>query len=163
MSQPRRGSVLTSQRIDETRPGSVLADFDVLLAFLEEGVEAGGKHHLLPMARLFELDAMMTRPLRPRLTRPQQKSFPHINGLYLLLRATQLGVVQAHGKGSRLVLDPAIHEQWLRLNATERYFNQGLARQAVEANRDTGRGNHGQSGRVHHPCVRFRRRPPLRL
>jgi hypothetical protein len=76
------------------------------------------------MAQLFELDQLMTKPLRPRLKRPQQKSFPHLNGLYLLLRATQLGVAEGLGKASgRLILDAAMHRQWLQLNPTERYFN----------------------------------------
>ena len=117
-------SHLASQRIDENGPGNILKDFDVLLGFVEDGVRSTGKYHLLPMARLFELDQLMTQPLRPRLKRPQQKSFPHLNGLYLLLRATQLGVPEGHGKASgKLTLDSAMHDQWLQLNATERYFN----------------------------------------
>ena len=120
---PHRG-YLASQRIDENGPGSILMDFEALLGFVEDGVRSTGKHHLLPMARLFELDQLMTKPLRPRKKRPQQKSFPHLNGLYLLLRATQLGVPEGHGKASgTLTLDAAMHEQWLQLNATERYFN----------------------------------------
>lgn len=115
---------LAAQRIDECGPGSILMDFEALLGFVEDGVRSTGKYHLLPMARLFELDQRMTKPLRPRLQRPQQKSFPHINGLYLLLRATQLGVPEGHGKAnSRLTLDSAMHRQWLQLNPTERYFN----------------------------------------
>ena len=121
---PPRCSYLASQRIDENGPGSILVDFEVLLGFVEDGVHSTGKYHLLPMARLFELDELMTKPLRPRLKRPQQKSFPHLNGLYLLLRATQLGVPEGHGKANgQLTLDSAMHEQWLQLNATERYFN----------------------------------------
>lgn len=119
-----RRNHLGSQRIDENEPGSVLIDFEALLGFVEDGVRSTGKYHLLPMARLFELDQRMAKPLRPRLRRPQQKSFPHINGLYLLLRATQLGVPEGHGKTSgRLTLDAVMHKQWLDLNPTERYFN----------------------------------------
>ncbi len=119
-----RRNRLGSQRVDENGPGSVLIDFEVLLGFAEDGVRSTGKYHLLPMARLFELDQRMTKPLRPRLRRPQQRSFPHVNGLYLLLRATQLGVPEGQGKTSgKLTLDAAMHKQWLQLNPTERYFN----------------------------------------
>jgi len=115
---------LASQIIDENGPGSILMDFEMLLGFIEDGVPSTGKYHLLPMSRLFELDQRMTKPLRPRLKRPQQKSFPHLNGLYLLLRATQLGVPEGHGKANgQLMLNSAMHEQWLQLNPTERYFN----------------------------------------
>lgn len=122
--QPRSCSHLASSPIDENGPGSILFDFEALLGFVEAGVRSTGKYHLLPIARLFELDQLMRKPLRPRLKRPQQKSFPHLNGLYLLLRATQLGVPEGYGKASgRLELDVALHKQWLQLNATERYFN----------------------------------------
>jgi hypothetical protein len=121
---PTRSSIFASQSIDEHGPGSILRDFEVLLGFVEQGVPSAGKYHLLPMARLFELDQRIAKPLRPRLRRPQQKSFPHLNGLYLLLRATRLGVPEGHGKASgRLTLDAAMHQQWLQLNPTERYFN----------------------------------------
>ena len=117
-------SHLASQVIDENGPGSILRDFELLLSFLEDGVPSTGKYHLLPMARLTELDQRMSNPLRPRLKRPQQRSFPHLNGLYLLLRATQLGVAEGFGKaGGRLTLNLPLYEQWLQLNSTERYFN----------------------------------------
>jgi hypothetical protein len=121
---PKQNSHLASHIIDENGPGSILLDFEMLLGFIEDGVPSSGKHHLLPMARLFELDQLMTKPLRPRLKRPQQKSLPNLNGLYLLLRATQLGIAESYGKASgSLTLDSAMHKQWLQLNPTERYFN----------------------------------------
>jgi hypothetical protein len=125
MSGARNAAVFRRQVIDANGPGTVLHDFESLLEFVgAEGVSAAGKYHLLPMERLPELDEKMAWPLRPRLQRPQQKSYPHINGLYLLLRATQLGVAKGMGKKTgRLVLDPAMLEQWRTLNPTERYFD----------------------------------------
>ena len=115
---------LSIQHIDNSGPGTILADFEALLDFVSTGVRSTGKHHLLPMDRLRELDERMTIPLRPNLQRPQQRSFPHINGLYLLLRATQIGIPEGQGKTSgRLKLDPIMCQQWLQLNPTERYFN----------------------------------------
>ena len=117
-------SNLSIQHIDNSGPGTILADFETLLDFVSGGLRSTGKHHLLPMDRLRELDERMTHPLRPNLERPQQRSFPHINGLYLLLRATQIGIPEGQGKTSgRLKLDPFMCEQWLQLNPTERYFN----------------------------------------
>ena len=87
-------------------------------------MRAAGKYHFLPLERLGELDAKMARPLRPGLVRPQQRSFPPIDGLYLLLRATRLGVPKGMGKKTgMLVLDPAMLDQWRTMNATEHYFN----------------------------------------
>jgi hypothetical protein len=125
MSKKRKAPVLRSQEFDAGGPGSVLSDFETLLDFIgPDGVRAAGKYHFLPIERLDELDAKMTNPLRPGLERPQQRSFPHIDGLYLLLRATGLGVPQGMGKKTgMLVLDQVMLEQWRALNATERYFN----------------------------------------
>ncbi len=112
------GSGLASYEINEQGPGTILADFETLLGFVGGGLKTAGKHHMLPMACLRDLDERMARPLRPNLDRPQQRSFPHLNGLYLLLRTTGLGVVTK----DRLELDPRVHSQWLELNPTERYF-----------------------------------------
>ena len=125
MSENHNTQVLRRQQIDAGGPGSILRDFETLLEFVgAEGVRAAGKHHFLPMERLDELDARLSNPLRPRLERPQQRSFPAIDGLYLLLRATRLGVPQGMGKKTgMLVLDPAMLDQWRTMNATEHYFN----------------------------------------
>ena len=115
---------LATQHIDKSGPGTILADFEVLLDFVAAGVRSTGKHHLLAMDQLRELDARMTMSLRPRLAQPQQRSFPHINGLYLLLRATQIGIPEGQGKSNgRLTLDPIMCQQWRQLNPTEQYFN----------------------------------------
>ncbi len=122
----KQTSVTIGQKtIDENGPGSILRDFQTLLDFVgPDGVRATGKSHLLPLDQLLELDSRMTNPVRPRLQRPQQRSLPHIHGLYLLMRTLQLAVPQGKGKTSgRLVLDPVTMEQWRSLNPTEKYFN----------------------------------------
>jgi len=127
MSQIKKShaELFRQQKIDLDHPGTVLRDFETVLdAFGTEGLRAPGPSHLLPPEVLVELDSRMTRPLRLRMTRPQQASYPHLNGLYLLLRATQLAVPQGASKTSgRLVLDPVLLESWRSLNFTEQYFN----------------------------------------
>ena len=113
----------TEQVIDESQPGTVVRDFETLLDFLKDGVRTTGKYHLIPMSQLFDLDERMSKPLRPNNQRPQQKSFPHINALYMLLRATELGVPRGQGKRTgRLELDESVLAQWRKLNNTEKYF-----------------------------------------
>lgn len=113
------------QKIDLDNPGTILRDFESILeAFGTEGMRSTGKYHLFPQDRLLELDARLARPLRPRLKRPQQRSLPHLDGLYLLLRATGLAVPKGMGKTSgKLVLDAAVLDSWRSLNFTEQYFN----------------------------------------
>ena len=117
-------SKIESAVIAGDSPGTIVADFEALMDFIASGVRSTGKYHLLPMARLNELDELMTTPLRPKLQRPQQRSFPHLNGLYLLLRATRIGVSDGQGKtNGKLVLNPFMCEQWKQLNSTEKYCN----------------------------------------
>lgn len=55
------------------------------------------------------------------LKRPQQKSYPHINGLYLLLRASGIGYIEGSGTKLHLTLDDTARQSWQNLNPTERY------------------------------------------
>lgn len=114
---------LREQTINEDGPGSVLHDFETLLDFVgEREIKVSGVHQLLPMNALAELNARMSKPLRISLRRPQQKSYPHINGLYLLLRASGLSLIEVRGKQPLLTLDGEALASWRGLNATERYF-----------------------------------------
>lgn len=118
-------SALSNQRFDDTGPGTILHDFETLLEFIgDEGLRATGKHHLLPIDCLKELDNRMSRPLRPELTRPQLRSFPVLQGLFVLLRASGIGIGQGQGKKTgRLCLDPQLLASWRTLNPTEQYFS----------------------------------------
>lgn len=116
-------TILRQQTIDEDSPGTILKDFASLLDFIGgEGIAVSGKHDLLPMKRLPELNAKFTHPIELDLKRPQQKSYPNINGLYLLLRATGLGIVKRIDNKAVLALDDVVLNSWRQLNPTERYF-----------------------------------------
>lgn len=116
----RAKQVLREQRIEDSGPGTVLRDFETLLSFVGEGkAKTSGKHTFLPMDKLDELNSRMSRPMVHRLKRPQQRSFPHLHGLYLLLRATGLGVRKIGG----LTIDSELLAIWKTLNPTERYFS----------------------------------------
>ncbi|NLX96461.1 MAG: plasmid pRiA4b ORF-3 family protein [Rhodopirellula sp.] len=119
-----QAELLRKQTIGPDGPGTILRDFESLLDFIgPEGLRTTGKYHFLPLSRLLELDAKMAKPLRPGLSRPQQRSFPHLTGLYLLLRTTEFALAKGEGQAGRLVLNPAMVDQWRTLNWTEKYFN----------------------------------------
>lgn len=120
---PAQERVLREQPITATEPGTILHDFAAFLDFIAAGpVVTTGKNHLLPMASLTALNARMGQPIEVRLKRPIQKSYPHLNGLYLLARATGLLRVGQHAKHAALTLDAQAMATWLALNDTERYF-----------------------------------------
>lgn len=111
-----RGTVVSRQG-----PGSIVADFEMLLAFVDEMDLALTGERMLRLRVLEPLNARMRHPLQHDLRRPQQKSFPHINGLYWLLRASGLTSVDERGQRAVLVVEEAVRASWDGLNATERY------------------------------------------
>jgi hypothetical protein len=118
-----QAATLQNQEITAAGPGTILADFEALLDFVGlGGIESGGKNCRIPLASLAALDERMTHPLRPSLARPQQLSYPHLNGLYLLFRNTGLGVTSGKGDRARLSVQPNRLDQWRALNVEEHSF-----------------------------------------
>jgi hypothetical protein len=116
--------LLREQVIDENQPGTIVRDFQTLLEFLQpKGVEVSSVNNFLPLKALNELNSRLSHPVDIQLKRPGQKAFPHINGLYLLLRCSGICHLKYFGKKQRLVLDDEAYKSWLTLNYTERYFN----------------------------------------
>jgi hypothetical protein len=107
--------------VDENGPGTVLHDFEAFLTFVEEGELPLTGTHQLPRRVLADLNARLAHPLQIGLTRPLQKSYPHVHGLYLLLRASGLTLVEGTDRKPLLVVDDAVRQVWNSLNPTERY------------------------------------------
>ncbi len=121
--EKRYQDILRAQTITEDSPGTILKDFETLLDFIgPDGVEAGGKYHFLPLKLLPELNRRLSKQIELDLKRPQQKSYPYIHGLYLLLRASGLVVIQQRDNKIYLLLDEQGLASWHSLNPTERYF-----------------------------------------
>ena len=115
--------VLRGLVIGESGPGTILRDFEMLLAYLREReLPVTGKHQL-PLRVLSEINARLTHPVQLGLKRPQQKSYPHIHGLYLLARASGLTCIGGTSEKPLLLVDEAVHQVWESLNPTERYGN----------------------------------------
>jgi hypothetical protein len=120
--QRTQSEILKETRIDESGPGTILKDYQMLLDFIGTGVKTGGKNYRLPLAALKQLDERMTHPLRPKLERPQQTSFPHLNGLYLLFRSSGMGTTSGQGTSGLLYVQPDRLREWNDLNPSERYM-----------------------------------------
>ena len=117
-------AILKQKQISETAPGTILQDFQALLDFIgDQGIAVSGKRHLIPMKSLAAFNQQLSEPIQTDLQRPQQKSYPSINGLYLLLRASGLGQITQKGKKMALTLNEQLLTNWNQLNSTERYFN----------------------------------------
>ena len=99
-----------------------MRDFQTILDFIDQTAPQLTTTQLLPLRALEPLNALLSHPLQHGLTRPQQKSFPHINGLYWLVRASGLTRVDTTEAKPRLLVDAVARQSWASLNLTERYF-----------------------------------------
>lgn len=121
---PEQIGILKKQQFSGTEPGTLLKDFNTLLEFIgDTGIAVSEKTQLLAQNKLAELNRLLTHPLDVKLKRPVQKSFPHINGLYLLLRSSGLSYVEVDGKKAKLVLYREELADWKTLASAERYFS----------------------------------------
>ena len=114
---------LKNLKFSDVEPGTLLKDFSSLLDFMgTTGIPVSKKNHLFAIKLLPLLNQLMSTPLDIKLKRPQQKSFPHLNGLYLLLRASGLTHVVFDKKEAKLMLNTKVLASWNSLNPSERYF-----------------------------------------
>ena len=116
--------IFKKQTISQNGPGTLLQDFEKILAFIgKTGTLVSGVKKHFPMAHLAEINSQLTHPVSLKLKRPVQKSYPRINALYLLVRASGIGTIAGKGKKHCLVVDPTFSQQWRELNPTEQYFS----------------------------------------
>jgi hypothetical protein len=118
---PRHGCLLRELGIDDHGPGTILHDFDAFLAFIKEREMSVTPMRQLRRRMLPMINDRLARPIPMRLKKPLQKSYPHIHGLYLLVRASGLTYVEGTAKKPLLVVDDAVYQTWQGLNPTERY------------------------------------------
>jgi hypothetical protein len=90
--------LLRNTVIDEHKPGSILRDFAAILDFISEDGIPLTATHLLPLKVLAPLNERLTVPLALSLQRPALKSYPPLEGLFLLARASGLTEVDETGK-----------------------------------------------------------------
>ena len=114
--------VLKDVTIDrKSSPGTILHDFDALLDYITERDVRVTAARQLPLRALPQINSRLARPIEHGLQRPQQKSFPHIQGLYLLVRASGLTYVDETGHKPFLFVDEEAFQAWKSLNPTEQY------------------------------------------
>ncbi len=119
---PAQRQLLAAQDFEQQAPGTILRDFEALLNLIGAAGLPVTPAHLFAMSNLETINHQLAQPLELRLKRALQKSYPSINGLYLLLRASGLGRIETQGKQPRIQLDPFVLASWRSLNAAECYF-----------------------------------------
>jgi len=121
---PEQIEILKKQQFSCTEPGTLLKDFNSLLEFIgKTGIAVSEKTQLFALNTLADISRRLTHPLDVKLKRPVQKSFPYINGLYLLLRSSGLSYVVPDGKKTKLMLNEEALADWNKLTSAECYFS----------------------------------------
>lgn len=117
--------VLKSHTVDETGPGSILRDFEFVLARIgEDGIPVGSSSRgFFPDKVTEEIDAHLGRVPQRDIKRFRQPTCSHVHGLYLILRTSRIGVIKGKGKVRRIALDTEMLKAYRELNSTEKYFN----------------------------------------
>lgn len=113
---------LQAQDFEQQPPGTILQDFETLINSIDtKGMELTKKSCFFRVKFLVALNSKLSRPFKPNSSKSQQKFYPYINGLYLLLRTSGLVVLDTL-KHPTLHFEPEVYAAWRSLNATERYF-----------------------------------------
>lgn len=121
---PAQEKLLQQLDIEEMKPGTILRDFQVLLDFIgPEGIEVSPAQKVLSVRALEKINRLLSHPIEIQLRRPEFKSYPHIKGLYMLLRSSGMSYIETQGNKHFLRFDTDVLESWNSLNPTERYFN----------------------------------------
>lgn len=115
--------ILKSTTFSETQPGELLHDFSAILEILRLKKITLTPKAQFPMKMLSELNDSLKHPNELGLKRPQQKSYPKLHGLFLLIRASGLSSVDTSGKKPKLSIVDSIYEQWQSFNPAEQYGN----------------------------------------
>ena len=104
------GRTLRALEVSEDGPGTVLRDFQMLLSFVRERELPVSKTYQLPPRKMLpEINARLAQSIELGLKQPQLKSYPHIQGLYLLLRASGLGCIRGTPSKPVLAIDEAVY------------------------------------------------------
>ncbi len=119
---PAQTKRLEAQDFERRAPGTLLQDFETLLSLIGDQGMAVTPAHFFAMSCLETINRSLTHPVELRLKRAAQKSYPYLNGLYLLLRATGISWIDTQSKKPLLKLDPIVLASWRSLNGAERYF-----------------------------------------
>lgn len=102
----------------------ILNDFEVLIDYIVENKPSiSKKANNIASKYVVELNQKLNKPLKLDLKQHSQTSYPYINSLMLILRASGLGITNFSKNNFFLTIDSSVYKQWKKLNDTEKYIN----------------------------------------
>jgi hypothetical protein len=116
--------LLSQQIFTNAQPNAIVQDFETFIEFLQvHKVEVSTNQNAIAPKYLADINERLSHPTKLDLMRHNQKSYPYIHGLYLVLRSSAIAQVQPDKKKNILKIDPQVLQSWQELNDTEKYFN----------------------------------------
>jgi len=112
---------LKQQIITRDQPGTLLQDFEMMLDYLLQHEVVLTPTKQLQNKTAEEMNGKLAHPAEMGIQRPSTKSYPHVLGLFLLLRASGLTHIVQNGKKAVLTVKQSVLESWRKLNPTEQY------------------------------------------
>jgi hypothetical protein len=122
-STPVEEAILRAVNFKFTSPGSVVHDFEVLLNLVHDKPQVLTPTLQLTLATVVEVNNKVKRPLVSKLKRLSNKSFPNVQGLYVLLRASGLSYVDEKSNKSLITVSDQDYQHWMSFNNADKYGN----------------------------------------
>jgi len=102
---------------------TIVENINRVIAYIQEHkVLATKEKHYFAIKHIKDLNAILLDPIDVFSTRPAQKTYPNINGIYLLLRTMGMLIFQVSKKETVMGINRELLESWQHLNAVEQYF-----------------------------------------
>ena len=114
---------VASKEISFSGHETIVENINRVIAYIQEHkVLATKEKHYFAIKHIKDLNAILLDPIDVFSTRPAQKTYPNINGIYLLLRTMGMLRFQVSKKEIVMRVNEELLENWQRLNPTEQYF-----------------------------------------
>jgi len=94
----------------------------VIVYIQEHKVLATKGRQYFAIKHIKDLNTILVDPIDVFSTRPSQKTYPNINGIYLILRTMGMLTFQVSKKETVMRVSEELLKSWQRLNPTEQYF-----------------------------------------
>lgn len=102
---------------------TIVEDINRVLYYIQNNkiLATKGKQYFA-IKHIKELNAILVDPIDVFSTRPAQKTYPNINGIYLILRTMGMLTFKVSKKETVMSVNEKLLKSWQSLNFTEQYF-----------------------------------------
>ncbi len=102
---------------------TIIENINRLIKYIQTNkVLASKARRHFAIKQIQDINSILVKPYEIISTRPQQQTFPNINGLYLILRSMGILTFAVSKKEIVMGIDEKLLKNWQNINETEQYF-----------------------------------------